>query len=135
MPHAPRAFLVKRYSSILHCTFALQIFFPSGAYSQVTYQIPVKSKVDTHLTSNRDGCDGSSESEIVVCGRRSADEKYRIPKSLRDEASAPVVNDLQSRLGPSYTCSNTGSVPCTKASIPIFSIKNGKTQIGPFKSN
>ncbi|TCM00200.1 hypothetical protein C8J41_1257 [Sphingomonas sp. PP-CC-3G-468] len=50
MPHAPRAFLVKRYSIILHCTFALQIFFPSGAYGQVTYQIPVKSKVDTHLT-------------------------------------------------------------------------------------
>lgn len=125
---------LKRYSSILHCTVALQIFIASGAYGQVTYNLPIKSKVNTHLTSDRDGCDGSSESEVVVCGRRSAEAKYRIPKSLRDEASAPAVNDLQIRLGPSYTCNNAGSVPCTKASIPIFSIKNGKTQIGPFKS-
>ena len=134
MPHAPRAFCVKNYPSILHCTFALQLFFPSGAYGQVTYNLPVKSKADTHLISNRDGCDGSSVSEVVVCGRRSAEAEYRIPKFLRDEASAPVVNDPQSRLGPSYTCNNAGSVPCTKASMPIFAIKNGKTQIGPFKS-
>jgi len=135
MSHAPRTCLVKNYPSIVRFTFALQIVFPSDAYGQVTYNLPVKSKGDTHIIPNRYGCDGSSASEVVVCGRRSADEKYRIPKSLRDEASAPAVNDLQSRLGPSYTCNNAGSVPCTKAAIPVFSIKNGKTQIGPFKSD
>ena len=135
MSHAPQACRAKNYSSILRCTFALQIFFASGAYSQVAYDLPVERKVDMHITPDRNGCDGSSASEIVVCGRRSAEEKYRIPKSLRDKASDPAVNDLQSRLGPSYTCNNAGSIPCTKASIPVFSIKNGKTQIGPFKSN
>lgn len=135
MSNAQRSCHAKNYSNIVRFTFALQIFVPGSAYGQVTYNLPVKSKGDTHITPYRYGCDGSSASEVVVCGRRSADENYRIPKSLRDEASAPAVNDLQSRLGPSYTCNNAGSVPCTKASIPVFSIKNGKTQIGPFKSD
>jgi hypothetical protein len=31
-----------------------------------------------------DPCPGSSDSEIVVCARRPENERYRIPKSLRD---------------------------------------------------
>jgi hypothetical protein len=112
---------------------ALQVFLTGSAHGQSTFDLSVKSRVDTHIYSNNDDCNQPSRSEIVVCGRRLDEGKYRIPTELRDADRGVSTNDVQVRLGPSYICNNSGNIPCSKAAIPIFSIKNGKTQIGPIK--
>jgi hypothetical protein len=52
-------------------------------------QVPVQGRADLRILSTIDPCLGPrTADEILVCGRRGAEEPYRVPSALRGQAEA-----------------------------------------------
>ncbi|WP_380878747.1 hypothetical protein ACFB49_18420 [Sphingomonas sp. DBB INV C78] len=75
-------------------------------------------KISTLVVYGKDPCPQSTEQEIVVCGREPENERYRVPKALREKkvdtstrAWSDRVQQLEwvSRAGTPNSCSPVGS--------------------------
>lgn len=82
--------------------------------------------------------EGGGQTDYAEVSAARIDGPRRASLSVSHLRQDPVLQserDIIPDPDPSYTCSNAGGVPRTKASIPVLSMKNGKTRIGPFKSD
>ena len=79
---------------------------------------PIPQRTINLVVYGKDECPKSDGDEIVVCARKPESERYRIPKSLRDEGRQPSeiswgsrVEDLEAASRPSMpgSCSTVGS--------------------------
>ena len=58
---------------------------PSLAAQDDQQQAELPERASTLVVYGNDPCPQTSEEEIVVCARRPEDERYRIPKALRED--------------------------------------------------
>lgn len=111
------------------------VIFPNTVIAQTSPNQSIQIQMGILIHPTQDECDQKSNSEIVVCGKRKNSNQYRIPPELREYDRISHSDDVNSKLGPSMICRQAGNMGCAKAAIPVFTIKNGKTQIGPFTPN
>lgn len=100
------------------CAFATLTLFVAATFSVDVIAAEPRQRTQSVLVYGDDPCPRSSNDEIVVCGRESEAERYRIPKRLRESAiSVPEqawTNRVQtlddvSRAGLPSSCSPVGS--------------------------
>lgn len=79
---------------------------------------------------NRECVQLEDADEVVVCATPQDNERYRIPRAIREKPVKSVPQHLRV-LEETPTCLDGNTTPCGKAQINIFSIKGGKARIGP----
>jgi hypothetical protein len=97
--------------------FPLLLLLAAAAPDGAADPDPVVSRTINLIVYGSDKCPKAAEDEIVVCARRPESERYRIPKSVRDEGErgsaswAARVEDLEeaSRETRPGSCSPVGS--------------------------
>ncbi len=120
-----------RLKAVALSLFIARAFAPDPCAARVAADQPSREQRDILIHPARDACARKPDTGIVVCGERRDSGRYRIPSELREGDRGLPTGDVQARLGPSMFCRQAGNVPCGKAAIPIFSVKDGKAQIGP----
>jgi hypothetical protein len=78
----------------------VSVVFPLIMASQVPPAIAAEppERESVIIVFGDDPCPQSTDEEIVVCARRPDSERYRIPKSLRDEGRRPSEVSWGSRV-------------------------------------
>lgn len=61
----------------------------SAAVAQPAATAPAEPRVNQLIVYGNDPCPQSSDEEIVVCARRSENDRFRIPENLRDSPNDP----------------------------------------------
>jgi len=100
------------YSPIrLAALLSLTMFLPNPAHAE-----DVPARQSTLVVFGNDPCPRGSDNEVVVCARRPEEERYRIPRRLRERqptetswASRVEAMDEENRIMRPNSCSVVGS--------------------------
>ena len=60
----------------------------AAAFVPAAAQLPAQERITRIVVYGNEPCPTGGADEIIVCARRPAGERYRVPEALRDEVSA-----------------------------------------------
>lgn len=79
-----------RFPALAGAVCALLIAAPAAAQETAAPAEPGDERVNLLIVYGDDACTPSSEDEIIVCARLPEEERFRIPRSLRERPGEPA---------------------------------------------
>lgn len=71
------------------------------------------ARVNQLIVYGEDPCPQSTDEEITVCARKSEDERFRIPETLRSDPNAPINNAWANRAEALEYVGRSGTGSCS----------------------